>query len=57
MKSRYGTLPGDTANSHGEIETVFQETKSDTQFAKPFVEQLGRDNAKPVDVPLITVKA
>ena len=53
----YGTLPGDTANSHGEIETVFQEIKADTQFAKPFVEQLGRDNAKPVDVPLITVKA
>ena len=52
MKSRYGTLPGDTANSHGEIETVFQETKADTQFAKPFVEQLGRDYTKIVDVPV-----
>ena len=31
---------------------LLMEIKADTQVAKMFVEQLGRDNAKPVDVPL-----
>ena len=31
---------------------VFREIKADTQVAEMFVEQLGRDNAKLVDVPL-----
>ena len=34
------------------VDKLSMESEADTQFAKMFVEQLGRDNAKPVDVPL-----